>query len=284
MDEQARPAPSPAEVYEDFLVRWQFRPWAAVLLAEAALRPGERVLDLAAGTGVVAREAAPFVGPAGRVVALDLNPAMLAVGQAQPAPAGPPVEWLEGDATRLPLPDAAFDAVLCQQGLQYVPDKAAALAEARRVLAPGSRGLFAVWQPIARNAVLEALNEAARRRLGVAPLGAAFALGDAGEARALLAAAGFVDVSVTPRELVVVYPSRGEFVRRAMAAAAQILPDLAALDDAGRAALAREVEAEAAADLAGFAWGDGIAVPMAAHLAAGRAAEDGPPAGGPLGW
>jgi len=263
---------SPAEVYEDFLVRWQFRPWAAALLAEAALRPGERVLDLAAGTGIVARETAPFVGPSGRVVALDVNPAMLAVGRGLPAPAGPAIEWLEGDATALPLPDAAFDAVLCQQGLQYVPDKPAALAEARRVLAPGGRAVFATWQSIGRNPVLDALNEAARRRLGVAPLGVAFELGDADELRTLFGPAGFADVVIVPRELVVVFPSRDQFTRRALDAAAQILPELRDLDAAGRAELADGIAAEAERDLRAFAWGDGLASPMAAHLVVGLVA------------
>jgi SAM-dependent methyltransferase len=130
---------SPAEVYEDFLVRWQFRPWTAVLLAEAGIQPGEHILDLATGTGIVAREAAPFVGELGRIVALDINPAMMAVGQSLPEPAGASIEWLEGDAAALPLPDATFDAVLCQQGLQYFADQPAAAAEVRRVLASGGR-------------------------------------------------------------------------------------------------------------------------------------------------
>src|SRR5918995_6112509 len=136
---------SSAEVYEDFLVRWQLRPWTAVLLAEAALLPGERILDLAAGTGIVAREAAPFVGERGRVVALDINPAMLDVGQSLPEPAGAPIEWLEGDAAALPLPDAAFDAVLCQQGLQYFADRLVAAAEVRRVRGSWGRGLLVGW-------------------------------------------------------------------------------------------------------------------------------------------
>src|SRR5918998_6968717 len=94
-------AQSPAEVYEDFLVRWQFRPWTAVLLAEAAIRPGERILDLATGTGIVAREAAAFIGERRRLVALDINPAMLDVGRSLPEPAGASIEWLEGGAAPL---------------------------------------------------------------------------------------------------------------------------------------------------------------------------------------
>jgi ubiquinone/menaquinone biosynthesis C-methylase UbiE len=261
-------APSPAEVYEDFLVRWQFRPWAAALLAQAALRPGERVLDVATGTGIVAREAAPLVGMTGRVVALDVNPAMLAVGRALPAPVGAAIEWLEGDATRLPLPEAAFDAVLCQQGLQYMPDKALALAEARRVLAPGGRAVFALWRSLPANPVVAALNEAIHSRLGVSVLAGPFGLGDPEELRGLLEGAGFSEVVVFSRELTIVFPSRAEYVRRAVASMAQLLPDLAALGDVGRAELARDLEREA--DLGAFAWGDGLAAPMAVSLAIGR--------------
>ena len=176
---------SPAAEYEDFLVRWQFRPWTAVLLAEAAILPGERILDLATGTGIVAREAAPFVGDRGRVVALDINPAMLAVARSLPEPAGASIEWLEGDAAALPLPDAAFDAVLCQQGLQYFANRPAAAAEVRRVLASGGRALLVVWQALAHNPVQEVLNAAGQCRVGVAPLATAFGLGEADEVGSL---------------------------------------------------------------------------------------------------
>src|SRR5688572_17718823 len=144
---------APAEAYEDFVVHWQFRSWTAVLLAEAGLRPRERVLDLAAGTGIVAREAAPIVGEGGRVVALDMSPAMLAVGQRLPAPAGAAIEWLESDATRLPLPDATFDVVLCQQGLQYFPDRPSSVGEIKRVLTPGGRSVLAVWRSLEHHPV-----------------------------------------------------------------------------------------------------------------------------------
>lgn len=263
-------AESPAEVYEDFLVRWQFRPWTAALLAEAGLQPGERILDLAAGTGIVAREAAPIVGVGGRVVAADVNPAMLAVGAALPPPRGAAIEWLEGDAARLPLSDGAFDAVLCQQGLQFFPDRPGALAETRRVLAPGGRVVFAVWQPITSNPVINALNEAARRHLGVGPMAAAFGLGDAGEAGSLFEAAGFAEVAVVPRQLVIVFPSREQYVRRVIEAVAQILPELAGLDAAGRAALVGAIEEDAGESLRTHAWGHGIAVPKAANLVTAR--------------
>jgi ubiquinone/menaquinone biosynthesis C-methylase UbiE len=268
-------AQSPAEVYEDFLVRWQFRPWTAVLLAEAAIRPGEHVLDLATGTGIVAREAAPFVGERGRVVALDSNPAMLDVGRSLPKPAGTPIEWLEGDAAALPLPDAAFDAVLCQQGLQYFADRPAAAAEVRRVLTSGGRALLVVWQALAHNPVQEALNAAGQCRVGVAPLATAFGLGDACEVGRLFEAAGFADVTVTGRELVVVFPSRAEFVRRMVESVAHVAPELAALDSLQRAELVSAIDEDTRETLQLHAWGGGLACPMAVHLIQARTSYSG---------
>src|SRR3546814_14402551 len=117
---------NPAEVYERYLGRAIADPFTRVLLDCAGPQPGERVLDLAAGTGSVARYVAPIVGAEGRVVAVDVNAAMLAVGRALPGPDGPPIEWWEGDAVNLDLPNQAFDLVLCQQGLQFFPDRPAA--------------------------------------------------------------------------------------------------------------------------------------------------------------
>jgi ubiquinone/menaquinone biosynthesis C-methylase UbiE len=257
---------SPAEVYEDFLVRWQFRPWTAVLLAEAAIRPGERILDLATGTGIVAREAAPFAGERGRIVALDINPAMLAVGKSLPEPAGASIEWLEGDAAALPLPEAEFDAVLCQQGLQYFADRPAAVAEVRRVLASGGRTLLVVWRSLAHNPVQDALNAAGQRRVGVAPLATAFGLGDACEIGRLFESAGLANVTVTARELMVVFPSRAEFACRLVEGVAHVVPELAGLDALQRAELARAIDADARMTLQTYAWGAGLACPMAAHV------------------
>src|SRR3546814_8746500 len=98
-------------------------PFTRVLLDCAGPQPGEKVLDLAAGTGSVARYVAPIVRAKGCVVAIDTNAAMLAVGRALPAPAGPPIEWREGDAMNLDLPNQAFDLVLCQQGLPFLDRK-----------------------------------------------------------------------------------------------------------------------------------------------------------------
>jgi len=142
---------SAAELFERYRVPAIFGPWAADLVALAALQPGEWVLDVACGTGVVARLAAQRVGPTGTVVGLDLEPEMLAVAHALPPPPGAPITWHEGDASAMPLADAAFDVVLCQQRVQFFPDRTAALHEMYRVLAPGGRLALSVWRALQHN-------------------------------------------------------------------------------------------------------------------------------------
>ncbi len=133
---------SPGDIYERLMAPAIFAPWTRDLVALAAVRPGERVLDLACGTGVVARAVAVQPGGAGPIVGLDLNPGMLATARAVATDL--PIDWREGDATALPFADGAFEVVFCQQGLQFFPDKPAALAEVHRVLAPGGRVLLSV--------------------------------------------------------------------------------------------------------------------------------------------
>ena len=136
-------AGTPAEIYEQHMVPAIFVHWAPDLVKAAGVQPGGRALDVACGTGVVTRILAARVGPAGTVVGLDINPGMLAV--ARVAAPLPNIEWIEGSAISMTLPDATFDNVLCEQGLQFFPDKPAALAEMRRVLKPGGRLALSCW-------------------------------------------------------------------------------------------------------------------------------------------
>jgi SAM-dependent methyltransferase len=133
-----------AEAYRTRLEPVIFRPWAELLLDFADVQAGQRVLDVACGTGVVARAAATRVGPNGSVIASDISAAMLA-HVVQGADAGGPIETLECSATELKVADASVDLVVCQQGLQFFPDQPAALKEMHRVLRPGGRIGFAVW-------------------------------------------------------------------------------------------------------------------------------------------
>jgi ubiquinone/menaquinone biosynthesis C-methylase UbiE len=134
------------EGYERFMLRQLFEPWAAVLVARAGIGPGSRVLDVASGLGPVARLAAEAAGPGGRVVATDISPAMLALAAARPAdPRWAPIEHLQCPAAAIAAEDDSFDAVLCQHGLQFFPDRAEAAAEMRRVARPGGIVVVSTW-------------------------------------------------------------------------------------------------------------------------------------------
>lgn len=145
-------------LYERCLVPLIFEPYANDLAARVAARRPSRVLEIAAGTGVVTRRMADVLPPGTSIVATDLNPPMLE--QAAAAGTSRPVEWLQADAMQLPQPDESFDAVVCQFGAMFFPDKAKAFAEARRVLRPGGRFMFNVWDRIDQNEFADTVSRA----------------------------------------------------------------------------------------------------------------------------
>src|SRR5262249_55999571 len=125
--------------------------------ARGAREPGECVLDVACGTGVVARLMAPYVGATGHVVGLDLDAGRLAVARALPPAPGAVVEWREGDALALPFAEAVFDLVCYQQSLQFFPDRLAGLREMYRGLVPGGRLALKFWRAIEHNPIALAM-------------------------------------------------------------------------------------------------------------------------------
>jgi len=137
------------KVYETLLVPLIFEPYAADLLKRLAPRSPRRVLEVAAGTGVVTRAMASALPDTTSIVATDLNQAML--DQAASGGTARPVEWRKADAQQLPFEDGSFDAVVCQFGAMFFPDKAKAFSEARRVLKPGGLYLFNVWDRLEDN-------------------------------------------------------------------------------------------------------------------------------------
>jgi ubiquinone/menaquinone biosynthesis C-methylase UbiE len=188
-----------AELYQRYLVPAVTLRWARDLVERIRLQQGDRVLDVACGTGAVARLAASAVGEGGRVAALDVNRGMLAVGSSLPPPDGAAIEWCEGSADALPSGDGEFDVVLCQLGLQFFPDRLAALREMRRVQAPGGRLGASVYTAIDRNPAAHALAEAVDRHLGDGASRAKrseHSLADSAELRDLLEAAGFAGVRI----------------------------------------------------------------------------------------
>lgn len=256
-----------AEIYDSQLVPAMFAPWAPVLVDTAGIQSGDRIIDIACGTGVVARQAATRAGDAGWVVGLDINVAMLAVARSQSTSGGAPVEWLEADAQAIPLPDASFDVVLCQHGLQQFPDPLAALGEMRRLLVDGGRLALCVWGPIEGSPGMAALVAALERHVNVAAANnrrAPFALSDADRLHSLIDGAGFSAIEVQT----VVEPARFPSPEALVAAqlAATPLSTLGTISDES----VRAIEADVRAALRPHLRDDTFAVPMEAHVVSAR--------------
>jgi ubiquinone/menaquinone biosynthesis C-methylase UbiE len=149
---------SAAANYERNNVPQTFGPWAQVLVDRSGVKSGDRVLDVACGTGVVARAAALVAGPNANVVGSDLNPEMLAEA-ANHVPDGHRIEWRQGDATSLSFDDAAFDVVFCQQALQYIPDRERAATEMSRVLSTDGVAVVSVWRSLEHNPVQRTVSD-----------------------------------------------------------------------------------------------------------------------------
>ncbi len=204
------------EVYVSVLVPNLFEPWAELLVDALDPRPGSTVLDVACGPGTVARVLARRVGAIGHVHACDVDPAMIAAGQAvAPRPRAAAIEYDVCPADELPLPDASVDAITCQQGLQFVPDAAGALTQMWRVARPGARLAVSVWRTIADMPLYGALVGAAEDVLGTAGgmRERPFALGDADELAALATDAGWRDARVSPRDLPIEFRDTGQLLR-----------------------------------------------------------------------
>ncbi len=202
----------PPENYERFFVPAIGEPVARDLIRRAAIQAGERVLDVACGTGIAARLAAQQVGPNGSVTGLDMNPGMLAVARTA-APPELSIEWHQASADDMPLPDGAFDVVLSQMGLQFMPDKLAALREMRRVLRPGGRLVLDMPGPMGET--FAAMAEAMERHISPQAAGFVtqiFSLHDATEIRELLSEAGFDDIEVRADDKTLMLPPPKEFL------------------------------------------------------------------------
>lgn len=255
-------AGSVAENYQRHLVPAIFEPWATELVDLAAPRPGERMLDVACGPGVVARLAARRAGP-DQVTGLDINPGMVAVARSLPSEL--PISWREGSALQMPFPDEAFDVVLCQQGVQFFPDRATGLREMRRVLVPGGRVVLAVWGPIEHSPGYAALAPALERHISAAAAAAArspFSLWDIGELRHVMESAGLRKVEIHSAAKTLRFSSPAEFASQY--AWASLIA--AALGDADASVLDPVIR-DVAEALAPYLHEGALSFPIESHLA-----------------
>lgn len=231
------------ENYQRFFVPAIGKPLAEDLIRRAALKPGERVLDVGCGTGVVTRLAAERVGRDGKVAGLDINPAMLAVARSV-TPSETSIEWHQASAEAIPLPDATFDAVLCQLSLQFVGDRGKALSEMHRVLAPSGRLVLSVAGPA--HPMFETLADAMGRHVSAQAAGfvkAVFSMHDDAELEALLGDAGFRDVDVHAEDRELSLPGASDFLWQYVGSTPLAGP-VAGADQRARSALENEVVAE----------------------------------------
>jgi ubiquinone/menaquinone biosynthesis C-methylase UbiE len=255
-----------AERYERWVVPFVGGPMAPPLLDLADLQPGERVLDLATGTGMLARLAARRVTPDGAVTGLDLNDEMLKAARELPLPPGLKIEWRQGSAQALPFDDGAFDVVLCQQAFQFFPNRMAALHQMRRVL--GSSGRVALSVFTGPSPYFMAMRDAVARHVSAeAARGSAagFSLADAEEFGSLLKAAGFHNVLVHQVQLTLRLPAPDEFVLQHLSAM-PLAEGVARVSNEARAALVADMTEAMSAYVDGY----GLAVPQEINVATGH--------------
>lgn len=251
-----------ADVYEMNLVEPLFKPFAEATLEQLAPARGESVLDIACGTGIVARLARPRVGDGARVVGVDLSPDMVAVARR----IEPSIDFRQGDAAELSLaPGETFDVVVCQQGLQFVPDRAAAARCLARALAPRGRAAVSTWRPLDETPLFRDLHRVAERHLGPV-VDRRHGFGDAGALEALLRDAGMADVGVTTLTRTVRFADAATFIR--MNAMALIGMSGVAKDaEEERARLAEAIAADCMSATVPYAEGAGLAFPLSTNLA-----------------
>lgn len=254
------------EMYERWLVRPLFRPWAEITLDKMKLFPGDRVLDIACGTGIVARVAKERLGDFGKVVGVDVSPDMLAVARG----VAPNIEWREGNATALPLSEGErFDIVVCHQGLQFFPDKAGAVAQMSQALVDGGRLALATWRSDEEMPFLRELRRFAERHLG-SIADNRYSFGDAAVLEQLLRDAGLKDIQVETISRVISFDDGEPFLRLNTMAFVGMSTAGKALDDEERKRVVEDIIKESVPVMQQSSAGSQLSFEIRTNLATAR--------------
>ena len=270
--QRCQPTRAALENFETYEVPLISAPQCRALLAHLPIASGHRLLDVACGTGIVAREAAYMVGTKGTITGLDLNEEMLHVARRHAPTRSAQLEWRHGDAQHLPFPDNHFDIVVCQQGLQYFEEKLSALSEMRRVLEPGGWVGLCVWRGIEESPLHHAAAKAFARHVdkqAAALLHTPFSFDDADALNSLMSSAGFAGIEIWAAIETILIPEP-ETAVPALLASSPAAPMFAGLNGKTRTAIIAEVLAA----LEPYRTGDAVAVPQGAYIALAQKPHD----------
>jgi ubiquinone/menaquinone biosynthesis C-methylase UbiE len=255
------------EIYERVLVQPLFRPFAEAVVERLKPAQGDSLIDVACGTGIVARTARKMLGTDARIVGIDVSPPMLAVART----ADVSIDWREGHATALPVPDGeSFSLLACHQGLQFFPDKPTAVREMRRVLAPKGRVAIACWRALQELPVALALNEIAERHVGPI-VDSRHSFGSPDGLRALLTNGGFHDVQVETFAHDVRFSDGAVFATLNAMAVIGMTETGKKLNEGQRSELAGQIAAESHAVIARYTTHGGFVMPLSTNIATARA-------------
>lgn len=259
-----------AQIYEQHAVPILFTPWGRRLLDSVPVKAGQHLLDVACGSGAVCRLAAQRVGEPGSITGLDLNPGMIETAKKVCGPVVPPIDFHQGDATDMPFEDNRFDGALCQQGIQFIPEKDQAIREMHRVLKPGGWVGFSEWFGIDHIPGYRVLCDALEQY--VDPVAASvmrtpFSAGDGQALRQMTQDAGFQQVHHEVQVGSVRYASADEFTQLSIDGVppgpkGHLKAMYESVDQSKRKALFEAVRE----GLAPYADDEGVLLPMVANV------------------
>ncbi len=255
------------EAYERYIVPTFSRVWARDMVARAQLNKGDRILDLACGTGIVARHVLEHLDNACQVTGTDVNAAVLKKAREICSPDSGPVIWQQSDAVNLPFPDRDFNVVLCQQGLQYFSDRPRTLREVARVLVNGGRAYFSVWRSLKYFPFYTALHAALDTYVSsnaADMLASAFTLGNPDEIRTLLEQSGFEEINISLVIKQMRYDPVEDFLIGGFAAS-PFAQEILSLPEDKRTAMFQAV----LQSISGYIDDQGLAAPMESYVVSG---------------
>ncbi len=255
------------EIYERVLVEPLFRPFAEAVVEWLKPAQGDSLVDVACGTGIVARIARKKLGPGARIAAVDAAPPMLAVARTVDAS----IDWREGNAAALPVRDGeVFTLLACHQGLQFFPDKPTAVREMRRVMAPNGRVAIACWRSLRDIPGALELNEVAERHVGPI-VDSRHSFGNAADLQALLTDNGFHDCRVDPFSHDVRFSDGALFATLNAMAVIGMTEKGKKLNEGERGELAGKIAAESQAVIARYTKQGEFVIPLSTNIATARA-------------